>query len=367
MALQGNLRDFSATEILQLLGMQQKTGCLVLERNAERLSIFVKEGRIVSTRVPGMPADDPLLRFLLKIHRLSSEQHLGLAAIHKESGRDLEDLLLNGRYLDVEELTSYLERRIQDDVTHVVLWDSGSYRFDPQHRWDLPVLIRLGVEGVLIEAARRVDEQRRFASHFSDPTVLLGVRDLPDPDEPLSEEERELFGIIDGRHTLAEVAAAAPLLESEAYEALDRMLQAGWIEFVGKREARVPSASPAVAPQAPAPIPGSGPVRRHSLTAELSLALTVALSVFALFQVGRMARSRIALQANDVFVTAQLRDVRYALELFRRETGRYPAKLDELVADRWVGSAQVRVPGHELSYRLVDGDREYQLTLERAR
>src|SRR5438552_3339150 len=117
MALQGNLRDFSATEILQLLGMQQKTGCLLLERASECVLIFVNDGRIVSTRRPGMAPDDPLLKFLLKVHRLSHDQHLGIASIQKESGRDLEDILVNGRYLDSDELSAYLERQILDDVT----------------------------------------------------------------------------------------------------------------------------------------------------------------------------------------------------------------------------------------------------------
>ena len=44
MALQGNLRDFSVTEILQLLGSQKKTGCLLLERGAERVLLPGTEG-----------------------------------------------------------------------------------------------------------------------------------------------------------------------------------------------------------------------------------------------------------------------------------------------------------------------------------
>src|SRR5690349_19820371 len=74
MALQGNLRDFAATEILQLVGTQKKSGCLSLEWNTEKAVVWVQEGRIVSTRVPGMSKDDPLLNFLRKIHRLSDEQ-----------------------------------------------------------------------------------------------------------------------------------------------------------------------------------------------------------------------------------------------------------------------------------------------------
>ena len=64
MALQGNLHDFSALEILQLLGSQKKSGCLVLEWNTERALVWVTDGRIVSTRAHGMSKDDPLAAFL---------------------------------------------------------------------------------------------------------------------------------------------------------------------------------------------------------------------------------------------------------------------------------------------------------------
>src|SRR4029077_18294506 len=133
-----------------------------------------------------------------------------------------------------------------DDVTRVVRWDNGTYRFEPSERWDQPLHARLHVEGALIEAARRVDESRRAAEQFADSEVLLGVRDLPDPDEPLADEERELFGIIDGLHTVADIVATAPMSQYEPYEALQRMLEAHWIEFVGRRD---PGSEPAPPPQ----------------------------------------------------------------------------------------------------------------------
>ena len=86
MALQGNLHDFSAMEILQLLGSQKKSGCLVLEWNTERAMVWVTDGKVVSTRAHGMSKDDPLAAFLLQTHRLSDEQFRGLFTIQKESG-----------------------------------------------------------------------------------------------------------------------------------------------------------------------------------------------------------------------------------------------------------------------------------------
>jgi len=361
MALQGNLRDFAATEILQLLGTQKKTGCLTLEWNTERALVYVQEGRIVSTRRPGMSKDDPLLNFLLKIHRLSEEQYRGILTIQKESNRDLEDLLANGRYLETNELAGYVERQILDDLMRITRWENGTYRFDPNHKWPGTPLVRLNIEGAMMEAARRVDEQRRFVSVFKDPHQLLGVMDLPDPSEPLSEEERELFGIIDGRHTVAEVVEAASLSEYEAYESLFRMLESKWLNFVGRKEPG--------APEAPAPL--ARPARARQATSALR-EIAVALLMIALFVGLRYAGTQlqpppVVADPRDPFVASSVRDLRFALDLYRRERGGYPVHLEELVEDRWIDAAQLRVPGCVLHYQRGRDGLDYRLDLSRAR
>jgi len=356
MALQGNLRDFSATEILQLLGAQKKTGCLTLEWNTERGLVYVQEGRIVSTRRPGMTKDDPLLGFLRGIHRLSDEQYHGILTIQRESNRDLEDLLLNGRYLDAEELAAYIDRQILDDLMRLTRWESGSYRFDPNNRWTNPPLVQLNIEGALIEAARRVDEQKRYVSVFKDPHQLLGVRDLPNPEEPLSEEERELFGIIDGRHSVAEVVEAAPLSEYEAYEALHRMLEANWLEIVGRRDPGRPEEATRSSLR---------PDTRHaSIVRELAVAASVILLLMGLRAGSRTLRPAPRALQDDVFAAAQVRDVRLALDLYQREHGVYPTRLGDLVEDRWVRPDQTRLPGYQMNYHVERGGQNYRLDVD---
>lgn len=359
MALQGNLRDFASTEILQLVGTQRKSGCLTLEWNTERASIWVLDGRIVSTRQPGMTKDDPLLAFLRRTKRLSDEQYRGIVTIQRESSRDLEDLLLNGRYLDAQELAVYVERQILDDLQRVVRWDNGSYRFDPNAKWPYPPIASLSMEGALIEASRRVDEQKRFVSMFKDPHQLLGVRDLPDPDESLSDEERELFGIIDGNHTVAEIVDAAPLSEYEVYEALQRMHDSNWIEFVGRR---LPGKAPAPAPMHAANDTPRAP--RGRPLHEVAVALAILAAVFGLrFLSERVQLGGRANPGNDVFAAAQVRDVRYALDLYHRERGAYPERLDDLVEDRWIARDQVTLPGYVVVYRADRGGQAYRLEL----
>lgn len=358
MALQGNLRDFSVSEILQLLGTQKKTGCLVLKREADNAVIYVSEGRVVSARDPGMRNDDPLFVFLKDIHRLPEEQYRGLSTIHRETGRDLEDLLLNGRYMEQDELAGYVERQILDTLLRVSSWEDGTYRFDPAVAWKADRLVRLSTEGVLIEAARRVDERKRFAQLFADPHQVLAVRDLPDPDEPLSDEERELFGIIDGKHSLAEVTAAAPLTEYETQEALHRMIEAGWVEASGRRD---PGRAAAEASPRPAPMP------RRAVARELLGTATALLVVAGLVMGGHLVRraTPASRSASDVFVAAQMRDLRKVLDLYQRENGRYPERLEQLVDDHWLSPHGIDVPGHRLEYRPQAAGANYRLRLDR--
>ena len=357
MALQGNLHDFSAMEILQLLGSQKKSGCLVLEWNTERSLVWVTEGRIVSTRTHGMSKDDPLAAFLLQTHRLSDEQVRGLLTIQRESGRDLEDLLANGRYVEAGELAPLIERQILNDLTRLVRWEHGTYRFDPNVRWPGAPLVTLSMEGAIMEAARRVDEQKQFVTVFRDPHQLLGVHDLPDPTEPLSDEEREIFGIVDGQHTLSEVVAAAPLCEYEAYESLHRMMQAHWIEFVGRRDPGVVPVKP-VAP----------PPRQERLGPRWVNELIVAgAMIFAILFV-RFAASQVHVvhtfdPASDVYAACDARDLRFAVELYARERGALPRRLEDLVEDRWLAESQLKVPGYVVQYRLVDGGQDFVLEL----
>ena len=357
MALQGNLRDFSGTEILQLLGSQKKTGCLILESSSGQGVVFVQDGRIIAARPPGVTKGDPLIAFLQTIRRLTEEQALGLQTLHQESHRDLEDLLVSGRYVDEQDLGGYVERQILDTLMNVMRWTQGTYRFDPNTRWETPVAVRLGMDSVLIEIARRSDEEKRYAKIFYDPHLLLTLRDLPDPDEPLSEEERDLFGLVDGRHTVGEIESEAPLTPFEARDVLNRMLEANWIEIAGRREGS--------APPPPLVLEVAQPLRRRrSLLRELALALVIAAAVLGLRAGAVMLQPQPARPGmSDVFAAATLRDLRFALELYRRERGRYPLRFDTLVDDRWVGPEQARLPGYVVHYRVLQAGASYQLEL----
>ncbi len=369
MALQGTLREFSATEILQLLATQRKTGCLVLEHASQRACVFVVDGRVVSTR-GDVPLDqDPLYLFLRRVRRLSEEQLRGIVSLQAESDRDLEDLIVRGRYIESEDLGALIERQILDDLTRMIGWTDGRYGFEPDSRWSHPILVRLSIEASLIEAARRVDETKRFRELFKDGSQVVSVRDLPDPDEEIADEESELFGIIDGQHTVAEIVAAAPLTDYEASEALQRMVDAGWLEFLGRRDGDAGELPPSPAFDQQEP-----PLLVNPLPTARSWAREAAVTAFGVVWVLLLGLGAHTLRSpardhgpNPVFAAAQARDVHMALGLYRREHGQYPGRLEDLVEDRWLERSQLMVGGQPFHYRPELRADTYQLDLPESR
>lgn len=353
MALSGSLREFSLSEILQLLSSQRKTGCLRLTRGEETRVVYLLEGRIAAVRDKGFGADDPFGRFLRRVRRLSEEQLRGIETIHAESGRDLVDLLLNGRYIDSEELSFLYERLVLDVLHEIFGWDDGIYSFSNVSPPESVLSISLSTESMLMEAVRRQDELKRYRSKLSDPGLVLGLKELPDPDASLSEEEKELFGLVDGRRALGPLVAEAPLTDYEAYEALYRLVDAGWIEIMGRR-------SPDKATVGDSTV--RRPVEESSWRTEGILA--AACLVFVLVVQVLAWRTTLATppSRDDAYTALGLRDVTVALETYRVQNGRYPERLEELVSTGWLTAPQIVPNGYHLAYEPAEGN-SYTLSI----
>ena len=353
MALSGSLREFALSEILQLLSSQRKTGSLRLTRGAEMRVVYLLEGRIAAMRDRGYSEEDPLARFLRRVHRLSEEQLRGIASIHAESNRDLVDLLLNGRYIEREELAMLYERMVLDVLHEILAWEDGTYSFSNVAPPESALQVSLSTESMLMEAVRRQDEFKRYKSKLTDPSLVLGLKELPDPDASLGEDEKELFGLVDGRHSLGELVQEAPFTDYEAYEALFRLIEAGWIDIQGRRAPERP------VEEAPAVRPGIATSwRTEMMLAGACAVLVLVVQVLA----WRSAPRPHGGPSQDVYAALGVRDVRAALEAEHARTGSYPQSLEGLVENGWLTQDQLTPAGAKLAYAAT-GD-EYTLDFQ---
>jgi hypothetical protein len=354
MSLSGSLREFHLSEIVQLLSGQRKTGKLHLQQGEEETSLYFEDGRLVAVREPGLSANDPLMKFLRRVHWLSDEQLHGIETLHAESGRDLVDILLNGRYLDAEELTVLYERMTIDQLFRLLGWDNATYSFSAGDPPPSSLALSFSTDGLLMESVRRLDESRRYLHELPEGHEIPGLRELPDPDTSLGEDEKELFALVDGNRTIAEVVAEAPLCDFEALEGLHSLFENGWLEVVGSREVggvRVASK--------PSPRPVS---RRSEFAMTAALAGLVIVLTLITMPLRRAPSEAASSPEADVFQRERWGDVEMALEVYERANGRYPERLAQLVESEWLVASQLRFPGFTLVYECSESGGSYELS-----
>jgi hypothetical protein len=157
----------------------------------------------------------------------------------------------------------------------------------------------------------------------------------------------------------------APLTDYEASEALQRMIEAGWIEFLGRREAEAappPPPAPAAGAAAGQRMGASGmSLPREALVAALALACIAGMAFAARFVAPE--HSPTAPASASTFDDARVADVRFALEVYHREHDRYPATLDELAKQSWIDASRLSVQGRSFHYRLDSTTGGYVLEL----
>jgi hypothetical protein len=347
MALEGTFKDFHVADIVQLVGLQRKTGILTLEGEEDTLSLTFQEGAVVWVQSTRVPWEQRIAGLLLARGLLKPPQLEEALTLQTEAGKKLPAILAERRYLERTEWERILAREVEDAVYRPFRWTSGRYRFVPQPTVDAPEgrVGPLGAEGILMEGIRRVDEWPAILERVPTTTMVFKVGSratklIPKNIEP---GEVKMLDLVDGRRTVQELVDASALGEFEAMRSLASLVSAGAIAPTGPLpmptsdldagEALVvpaPATPPARAPAAP---PTWLPWLAWALAGVWLLALPILLRVepLGLFPLspGRAAsldRVRVAR------VQADLGELTRDLERFVAATGGYPTSLDVLAA-----------------------------------
>ena len=196
MALKGQLSDFNLAEILQLIASQQKSGFLNVEAQRSLVFIFDK-GFLISTRDRRAESRDPLQSYLKAYGFFTEAEWKNIDYVQKNSNLDLTEILLSEDLLTNEELDRVL-RSIAQEMTHQGMkLHRGRYDFNPTKGVPPGVRspYRLDIQGLLMEAARRLDEEQSLKEALPSPAITFspGEKRIPqDYLSPLAERIMEL-------------------------------------------------------------------------------------------------------------------------------------------------------------------------------
>ncbi|HLB54654.1 MAG TPA: DUF4388 domain-containing protein [Gemmatimonadales bacterium] len=235
MAIRGSLREASLSDVIQLLFLGRRSGCLSVADRQRHGSIYFEEGWIIYATI--VNRRDRLGDMLLASGAVSREQlDQALALQSTAPTRRIGDLFLDMGLISPAELRRHVRVQIEEAVYSLFAWTSGTFVFDPDVRPDgSDQLDRINPESLLLEAARRVDEWSLIEARIPSFDLIFAVLpgQLEGHQSAFTEAQRRLLPLLDGRRDVRELIDASGLSEFEAAQALFGLLSAGLAHKVG--------------------------------------------------------------------------------------------------------------------------------------
>lgn len=236
MALKGNLRDFSTTQLLNLINLARKTGTLTIE-GTESAQMSFREGKLIYASL-GSNRND-LAYVLYEAGKLNEKQ---LQIIRERAAgtgdKHLGHLLIQAGYVTQSDIIQSVRQHVLDIVYKLFTWAEGTFRFDANR---LPaadyITIPIDLESVIMEGSRRLKEWARLQQELPDLDVPLRFTDRPDArlrNINLTVEEWRVVSFINPRNSIRQIARANNLSDFQIRRIVFGLLQAGLVEFVRK-------------------------------------------------------------------------------------------------------------------------------------
>jgi hypothetical protein len=364
MALQGTLKDFSITEIIQLIGQQLKTGVLKIRRAKDIAEIHFVDGMIVHVYTNYRGKKDLIGEILVKAKLITDEQLERVLKIQKETLKYIGEILVELRFLTKDDVLKVISTQIYETIYDLFWWEDGNFNFDlklVESYKKIP--FALSTEQVLLSILRMVDEWSEIEKKIFSPhlifkkTVALERKSLDalSPQsylkEKLTSEQELIYNLVDETRTVQEIIDRSLLGKFNASEILVELSGMGLIEMVGVR-------TPSLIKK----------VSMVNFRGVLNFVYYGAFLVFIfflliffkpnfLYHFWDSYPTRVDIEAPTHLVhKTQLDRIKNALEIYYLENGQYPSRLEELISAKLLQKSDLFYrKGVSYQYELKEG------------
>jgi tetratricopeptide (TPR) repeat protein len=236
MAIKGSLKEASLPDVLQLLAMGKKTGCLSVTHRSNFGYIYFDKGRISYASI--VNRRDRLGDILVKSGLLSQEALTeAVKAQDKVRDKRLGDILVSRNLISREDLHRQIRIQIEEAVYFLFTWTQGTFNFEADIRpEEQDFLVSINPESLLLEGARRVDEWSLIEKKIPSFDIVFDIdrARLAESGVALTELQELLVGLIDGSRDVSALVDESGLGEFEIGKALYGLATAGLLHRVGK-------------------------------------------------------------------------------------------------------------------------------------
>ena len=236
MALKGNLRDFSTTQLLNLINLARKTGTLTIQDNGQEAHKAFQEGKLIYAHM-GNEQGNHLAQILQNAGKLSKEQaNIIETKVQGKTDRQIGYLLIQAGHVTQSDIMQSVRQNVLNIVFGLFTWGEGIFRFEANK---LPssnrITIPIDLESVIMEGSRRLKEWEILQEELPDLDKTLRFTDRPDSrlrNINLTVEEWKVISLIDPRNSMRKIAQANNLSDFEIRRIIYGMIQAGIVELI---------------------------------------------------------------------------------------------------------------------------------------
>lgn len=229
----GRLRDQRLPKILTHLQRQKKTGALVLRRNDQHKSIFIKDGDIVFAASEYQ--DDWLGEVLLKAGKITLGQYEQASEVTRNTQKRFGTVLVEHEVLTAKDLFWAVTHQVKEIILSLFTWLDGDYLFEegPLPAQEI-ITLKMSTANLILDGIRRINDFVRLRNEFPPMDTILHI--TMDPmilfqDIKLTDPERNLLMQVDGKSTVFEVFAASELPAFETLKLLYFFLSVGLLKI----------------------------------------------------------------------------------------------------------------------------------------
>ena len=235
MALKGNLRDFTITQLLNLINLAQKTGTLIVEGPGDVARVSFRGGKLAYALIG--QEDNSLSSVLQRNNKISVAQHRILRErASRMSDKELGLLLINAGYVSQDDILISLQQYFSGVVRRLFTCAEGLFRFEtdlipPNDK----ILVRVDLENLIIEGSRQLREWEHLQEEIPSLDMALKFTDRPGANLRhinLSVEEWRVVSYVNPKNSIRQIAKAAKMNDLEVRRVIYGLLQAGLVEFV---------------------------------------------------------------------------------------------------------------------------------------
>jgi hypothetical protein len=244
MALKGNLRDFTITQLLNLINLARKSGTLVIEGPGDQVRVSFREGKLAYAQIG--QEDNSLVSILYQTKKISASQHRVIKERASGIGdKELGLMLINANYLSQQDILTSLQAHFLGIINRLFTWAEGFFNFQADLLPpDDKITLRISLENIIIEGARKMREWEQLQDEIPSLDIALKFSERPGANlrsVNLSVDEWRVVSYINPKNTIRQIASAAGMNDMEIRKIVYGLLQAGLIEFI---RAKPPVAHP---------------------------------------------------------------------------------------------------------------------------